>query len=148
MTLADNTVKKQRGRPFKKGTSPNPSGRPQGALNKSTLAIQALLDGEAETITRKAIEMALAGDVTAMRLVLERILPPRKEIPIQIDLAPIHTAADTVEATAAVINAVATGEITPSQGQTITAMIGQLTHAIGVQNVAVRLETLEQRVAR
>ena len=53
-----------RGRPFQAG---NP-GRPKGARNKASLAAEALLDGEAETLARKAVEMALAGDTTAMRL--------------------------------------------------------------------------------
>jgi hypothetical protein len=54
-------VTKTRGRPFAPG---NP-GRPKGSRNKATLAAEALLDGEAEALTRKAIELALAGDVTA-----------------------------------------------------------------------------------
>src|SRR5918997_104236 len=67
-----------RGRPFQAG---NP-GRPKGARNKATLAAEALLDGEAEALTRKAVEMALSGDATAMRLCLERIAPPRKDRPV------------------------------------------------------------------
>jgi hypothetical protein len=64
---------------FKKGQSGNPSGRPPGSRNKSTLAAEALLDGEAETLTRKAIEEAKAGNMIALRLCLERIVPPRKD---------------------------------------------------------------------
>jgi hypothetical protein len=64
---------------FKPGKSGNPSGKPKGARNKTTLAMEALLDGEAEAITRKAIEMAKAGDTTAMRLVMERLMAPRKD---------------------------------------------------------------------
>ncbi len=62
----DKTARKQRGRSFKLGQSGNPGGRPRGARNKTTLAIEALLDGEAETITRKAIELAKAGDMSAL----------------------------------------------------------------------------------
>ena len=57
---------------FKPGTSGNPSGKPAGARNKTTLAVEALLDGEAEDLTRKAIELAKAGDMTALRLCLDR----------------------------------------------------------------------------
>ena len=45
---ADNTAQKQRGRPFEPGTSGNPAGRPKGARNKAAVAMEALLDGEAE----------------------------------------------------------------------------------------------------
>jgi hypothetical protein len=64
---------KQRGRPFKPGQSGNPLGRPKGVRNRATVAAEALLEGEAEALTRKAIELALAGDPTALRLCLERI---------------------------------------------------------------------------
>ena len=50
MTSSRKNAEKTRGRPFEKG---NP-GRPEGARNKTTLAAQVLLDGEAENITRKA----------------------------------------------------------------------------------------------
>jgi uncharacterized protein DUF5681 len=65
----------QRGGRFKPG---NP-GRPKGARHKTTLAIEALLDGDTEALTRKAIELAKAGDLVALRLCLDRICPPRKE---------------------------------------------------------------------
>ena len=66
---------KTRGRPFATG---NP-GRPKGARHRVTVAAEALLDGEAEALTRKAIELALAGDTIALRLCLDRIIPPRRE---------------------------------------------------------------------
>jgi uncharacterized protein DUF5681 len=49
---------KQRGRPFKPGQSGNPKDRPKGARNRATIAAESLLDGEAEALTRKAIELA------------------------------------------------------------------------------------------
>ena len=69
---AENTIEKQRGRPFQKGQSGNPAGKPKGARNKATLAVEALLDGEAEELTRKAIELAKAGDIPALRICLDR----------------------------------------------------------------------------
>jgi hypothetical protein len=58
---------------FKPGKSGNPSGKPKGARNKTTLAMEKLLDDDAATITSKAIELAKNGDLTALRLCLERI---------------------------------------------------------------------------
>ena len=71
---------------FKPGKSGNPRGRPRGARNRATLAAEALLDGEAEAITRKCIDLALAGDHTALRLCLSRILPVRRDREIDLDL--------------------------------------------------------------
>src|SRR5690348_2496063 len=55
---ANNANEKPRGRPFRPGESGNPAGRPRGARNRTTLAAEQLLDGEAEVLTRKAIELA------------------------------------------------------------------------------------------
>ena len=82
----DNTDEKQRGRPFEKGTSGNPSGRPRGSRNATTLALEVLLDGQAQALTQKAIDLALTGDIPALRLCLDRILPPRKDRPVSFTL--------------------------------------------------------------
>ena len=79
---------------FKKG---NPGRRP-GSRNKATVAVEALLDGEAEKLTRKAIEMALAGDTVAMRLCLDRLYPPRRTRPIELELPKVETAGDVLQA--------------------------------------------------
>ena len=68
-----------RGRPFQKGRSGNPLGRRVGCRNKTTIAAAAFLAGEADALTRKAVELALVSDPTAMRLCVERILPPCRE---------------------------------------------------------------------
>ena len=73
--MTETTAKKQRGRPFPKGQSGNPAGQPKGTRHKTTLAMEALLDGEGEAITRKAVEMALSGDATALRLALSAFFP-------------------------------------------------------------------------
>ncbi len=83
---------------FAPGVSGNPAGRPRGSRNKTTLAIEALLDGEAEALTRKPIERALAGDGVALRLCLDRIAPPRRDRPTPFDLPALREAADAREA--------------------------------------------------
>ncbi len=100
-----NTGEIQGGR-FSKGRSGNPAGKPRGARHRTTLAAEALLDGEAEALTRKAVEMALAGDSTAMRLCLDRILPPRRERPFNFKLPALQSAGDAAGAMAAIASAV------------------------------------------
>jgi hypothetical protein len=63
---------------FQKGQSGNPAGRPRGSRNKTTVLLQNLLEGEAEEIARKAIEMAKAGDMGAIRVCMD---PPRIDPP-------------------------------------------------------------------
>jgi hypothetical protein len=120
---AENTVAVQRGRPFKPGQSGNPEGRPKGARNRSTLAAEALLDGEAEALTRKAIELALAGEPTALRLCMERLLPARRDRPISLDLPPINNTGDVCRAIDVVVSAIGSGTITPSEAGAVSKVI-------------------------
>ncbi|MEH6552404.1 MAG: DUF5681 domain-containing protein [Pseudomonadales bacterium] len=64
---------------FKKGESGNPQGRPVGTRNKTTLAALSLIEGEGEQLARKAVELALDGDLPALKLCMDRLLPPAKE---------------------------------------------------------------------
>jgi hypothetical protein len=66
-----------RGRPWVKGQSGNPAGRPAGCRNKATRAAELYLDGESEALVRKAVEEALAGGAVAMKLCLDRTIAPR-----------------------------------------------------------------------
>jgi hypothetical protein len=120
-------------------------GRPQGSRNKATIALQALLDSEGEQVTRKAIELALAGDSTALRLVVERLIPPTKERPLNLTLPKVTTAADTVAAIGAVLEAVARGELAPGEGQQLAALIDSARRNIETAELEQRIRNLEQK---
>ena len=132
-------AKTTRGRPFSKG---NP-GRPAGSRNKASLAVDALLDGEAEAITRKAIEMAKDGDAVALRLCLDRIAPARRDRPIPFALPPIETTADLTKATAALLAAVAAGDLTPSEAAELGKLVDAHARAIEITAIHERLSRLE-----
>jgi hypothetical protein len=91
--------------------------------NRTAVAAEALLEGEAEALTRKAIELALAGDTTALRLCLERVVPPRKDRPISLALPVISSADDANQAMHIVTAAVGEGRITPSEATNLAALI-------------------------
>lgn len=128
-----------RGKPFAAG---NP-GKPKGARGRATMAAEALLDGEAEGLTRKAIELALAGDTIALRLCLERLVPPRKDRPLLFDLPPVAGAADHPAALAAVLAAVAAGDLTPTEATAFAAVMEHHRRAIETAEILARLEALE-----
>ena len=92
-------------------------GRPVGSRNKATIAMQELLDGEGEAITLKAIELAKAGNETGLRLCLDRLIASRRERRVRLSLPSDLTTAEGISgATAAIINAVAAGQLTPGEG--------------------------------
>jgi hypothetical protein len=129
-----------RGRPFEKGRSGNPGGRRRGSHNRATLAAAALLAGESEALTRKAVEMALAGDPIAMRLCMERVLPPCRERTVKFSLPSIDgtltgktcgpSAHDVSLAMNAVTSALAQGEITPGEAERIAGVVDTFVRAI------------------
>jgi hypothetical protein len=125
-----------RGRPFAPG---NP-GRPKGARNRATVAVEAMLDGEAEAITRVAIDLAKTGDAVALRLCMDRIAPPRRDRPVMVELPKIDTAADVVAALAATLTAMAEGDLTPSEAATVAGVLE-------AKRKAIETVELEQRVA-
>jgi hypothetical protein len=128
---------------FKRGQSGNPAGKPKGTRNRATLAMEALLEGEAEALTRKGVELALAGDTTALRLCFERILPARKDRPVTFALPTIETAADAAKATAALVAAVAAGELTPTEASELSRLLENFTRVLVASEFEERLTRLE-----
>src|SRR5262249_30249825 len=112
-----------RGRPFRPGQSGNPAGRPKGARNRASLLLQALLEGEAEAVGRKLIELAKQGEGRALKACLDRLLPAQRDRPVCFDLPPIETVADLPKASAAILAAVADGEITPSEALKLAKLV-------------------------
>jgi hypothetical protein len=140
---AETTEAKQRGRPFPKGRSGNPRGRPPGARNAATVLAERLLDGEAETLIRKAVEKAKNGDMAALRLCIERILPPRRERPVSFKLPDLTSASDASKAMAAITVAVADGELTPAEAAELSRLVECFVKAIEATEFERRLLALE-----
>ena len=118
-------------------------GRRAGSRHRVTQAIEALLEGEHEALTRKAVEMALGGDGPALRLCLDRLAPPRKDCPITFSLPPIVTAGDTVQASASLLAAVAAGEVTPDEAGRVMALLTAHRSLVETGDHEKRIEALE-----
>ena len=126
---------------FARGHVHNPKGRTPGSRNKATEAALALMEGQLGQITQTLIDAALGGDLAAIRLVLERLVPPCREKTLpQIHLPTVTDAQSLPKLTAAILGAVADGHITPGEGQSLAALAN--THAKNLE-----LAELEQRIA-
>jgi hypothetical protein len=132
---------------FKPGQSGNPAGKPAGARNKTTRAVEELLDGEAETLTRKAIELAKAGDMQALRICLDRIAPARKGRYVPIDLPALDSAADAVKASAVIVAALSAGDLSPSEASELSKLVGNYVTALTASEFEKRLAQLETAAA-
>lgn len=123
--------------------APGNPGRPRGARHKVTEAVQALLDGQTEALTQAAIDKALEGDVTALRLCLDRIAPPRKDAPVSFDLPEIETMEDAATAARAILRAVADGEVTPLEAASVMAIVEQFRRTLETTDLEKRITALE-----
>jgi hypothetical protein len=141
---AENTAPIQRGRPFAPGQSGNPLGRPRGARNKATIMAEALLDDQAEGIIHKVIEKAMEGDTTALRLCLERLLPPRRDRSVGFELPPIGSAGDVLKASSSILAACADGALSPSEAAEIMDLLSRQIRMLEVTEIEARLTALEK----
>jgi len=135
----EKTVDRDPGGRFQQG---NP-GRPPGARHKATLAAEALLDGEAEGLTRKCIEAALNGDGAAMRICMDRILPARKERPVSFKVPPLKSAEDAAAAMAAITEAMAEGELSLGEAEAASALVERFVRTLEAGEFEKRLKALE-----
>ena len=130
------------GKPFQPGNTFG-RGRPQGSRNKATIALQQMLEGHGESITRKCALLALQGDPTALRLSMERLIAPRKDQPVKFKLPPVTPAAEVAAAVGIVLQAVAAGQLTPAEGQMIAAILDGRRQVIDTEEHEARIRALE-----
>ena len=142
---AAKTTRKQRGRPFPKGKSGNPAGRPEGSRNKATILAQNLLDGHAEALVQKVIERALDGDMTALRVCLERLVPPRRDMPISFELPQVTKWEDFHNVLSAIVGAVSAGHLAPMEGEVISKLIERQIKILETIELERRIAALEAR---
>lgn len=142
--MVENTRPKQRGG-FAPGRSGNPAGRPHGAKNKTTIMVEQLMADDAGEIVRSVIDMAKRGDIGAARIILDRVAPVRKGRPVTIDLPEARAAADLLEASAALIAAMAQGELTPDEAATIAGVLEIHRKTLETLELEQRISALEAK---
>ena len=121
------------------------AGKPKGARHATTRAIETLLKGEAETLTRKAIALALDGDTVAMKLCLDRIAPPRKEATVSFDMPYLSSASAGADLIENILRAVADGQIAPGEAAKLGGLVECWRKARELGEIEDRLSALEAR---
>jgi Family of unknown function (DUF5681) len=129
------------------GQSGNPAGRPRGLRNKKAIALEALVDAESEAVMQKMIALAKMGDEVAMRLCVERMMAPRRERPVPLALPRIESDADARRASADVMEALAEGEIAPTEAEHLLRAIAGAAMILQSSEVVARLRRIEQWLA-
>ena len=117
------------------------AGRPRGSRNKATLAIESLLEGQAEVLTQTAIKKALEGDCVALRLCMDRITPPPKDAAVTFSMPTMRNAMDASVAAGNVLRAVSAGELTPLEAT--RGLIDSYRRTLELTEIEERLRALE-----
>lgn len=130
--------------PWQPGQSGNPRGKVRGSRNKASLIAEVLLDSETQRLTRRAIDLALEGDTVALRLCLERILPPVRERPCSFKLPKIQNICDASNALAMLIESVSNGELLPSEGESLSAILNTFMKSVELAEFEDRITALER----
>jgi hypothetical protein len=134
------TIRRPRGRPFQPG---NP-GRPVGSKNRTTQILERLAEGEAEQIMQKLLEKAKAGDDAALRMVMDRLWPPRRGHPVKLDMPPLKTSTDVLNAIVSLWSAIAEGHLTPDEASALSFVAERSMAVINQQEALKRIEVLEK----
>lgn len=146
--LPENAGQMQAPGKFQKGRSGNPHGKAKGTKNRATRAAEQLLQGDLDNICRRLIEEALKGNVQAIKLVLDRVLPPRRDRVIDITLSKLQTADDAVKGMSTIIEAIVSGKITPCEGEAMSRVVDAFVKALQTHEIEKRISMLEQGVKK
>lgn len=142
---AENGAGKQRGRPFKPGRSGNPTGKAPGTRHRATTMAAKLMDDDAEAVVKAVLTAAKGGDMTACRIVLDRIAPPPRGRPVRFEVPPIAAAEDVATALHGILAAAGAGQITPDEAATVAGLIETLRRAIETVELETRIAAIEAR---
>ena len=123
------------------------SGRPRGSRNKATIAIESLLQGQAEALTQTAVTKALEGNSVALRLCMDRIAPALKDQAVSFSLPNMNNALDASEAAGSVLTAFSEGDLTPIEATRVMSLIDSYRRTLELTEIEQRLQALEHRNA-
>jgi hypothetical protein len=133
---------------FQKGQSGNPAGRPRGSRNRKMIILQQMLDDDGQAILEQAMKMAKEGNVFALRLCMERLLPKRRHEPLECELPPISKAADTVVAMGEIASAVGIGDVAPAEAAALAKVVAGCMQALVTHGLDERLTRVEAAAHR
>lgn len=125
---------------WKPGQSGNPGGRP-----KRIGVVRELLELRRKDLVTKAIDLALAGDVGALRLCIERLSPPLKSSSEPVVIAGLAEAKTLTDKCEAIVRAVGTGAVSPTVAGELLSAVGSLAKSMETDELARRVAALENR---
>ena len=141
--MSEPSLKNQGSHRFKKGVSGNPAGKPAGTKARATLLAEKLMAADQAAVVKAVIERAKGGDMTAAKIILDRLAPVRKGRPVHLAFPPVKTAGDIAAAMASVTSAMASGELTPDEASAVASVLELRRKTIETSELEARIRRLE-----
>jgi hypothetical protein len=133
----------KRGKPFVTGNK-HGQGRPPGSRNRLTNAARKLLDEHDVPLTQKCIAEALRGDMKAMAMCMDRLLPLRRQPTPKLRLRRLETVDDIAQAYGEIMHAIAEGVFPSAEGQVLAGLMKDKLDMIALTGLEARLTELER----
>jgi hypothetical protein len=127
-----------------KGESGNPAGFRRGSKHRATLLAEQLFEGEASELIRTVINLAKAGDTAALKICVDRILPPLKSRAVDFKLPTLGSTRDALAALNLLVQGVVTGKLLPESAEPLAAIVSTFIKAVEIGQVEDRLCELEK----
>lgn len=133
--------------PFQPGQSGNPSGRPLGIIDKRIKNRELFLE-RAPKLIDKVINMALDGDITAMKICIDRIIPKVNSDTLEhpISIGNMKDPKKLLDLGNDIINKVSNGSLSTQNGKTISEALENQRKLIETVELKTILEELQDIV--
>ncbi len=142
--LGHNTKSRDNAGKWRPGQSGNPQGCKAGSRNRVTRCAENIFDEQSTAISERAVEMALDGHAGMIKMILERIVPVKKSVPILLpDLPDVNSVADASILTGYILKSVADGRLSPVDGEIISRSAERHLRALQIGDLEQRLAELE-----
>lgn len=146
--MPENTGEIQENGRFKKGKSGNPHGKPKGSRHKASLLAEKIFENDLEIVCSQVVQQAKEGNLMAAKIILDRILPARKDRLININLPLVKNSDDAIEALRLICHAVGNGEITPLEGESLSKMIEIQIKGLELHDYEKRLQNISEVLSK
>jgi len=124
---------------------PGGPGRPKGSRSRLSRVLDEMVEADAVAVYGVVKNMALGGDLIAVRILLDRAWPVPKSRAVAVDLGPIAGVSDLPAAVGKMLEAVAAGELLPDEAQALTGVVEAYRKAVELADIERRVTTLEAR---